>query len=522
MMRRFVFLFFAAIFIISYTCVLANANEAKSALKVASDPERAESVTQTIKITKDMKDWIETHFDRNVKGEYLSVSEIKTQKGSFFITILSGNGNVLRKRVMKSGTEAKGILKEINNCDLLINYIDKISGKHQGGINQEIIIAEISTAEPVKTYQNQKVINKTRNRISPTANSSKVSVGNQNNDSFKGTKQTTARMTKAQSGTSQQQSPQNKKPGQTASNDTSEENKDKSLKKARTRTDGIEPEITNTNFPNASGKDEKKVTVCDTLAAHPEDSERITPGVSWNDLNADMAIDACRSGLESDPNSVRLQYQYGRSLHKKGRHVEAMKWYRKVALQRYASAQFALGYMYANGNGVKKDESEAIKWYRKAAEQGFAPAETAVKVAAKTQSAVETAMKFVEDWNSATAQTVGVKEQQKTYTRSEAYTLSGERDVDTGNVKNGRIVMHYGEGIKRMHHVERDLRDNLEYPVLALPGGPPGQVELFIYRLPKGRYGQADLDRGVLANNAIYSYSKEFERNEMPGPVVGL
>ena len=35
-------------------------------------------------------------------------------------------------------------------------------------------------------------------------------------------------------------------------------------------------------------------------------------------------------------------------------------------------AQFRLGYMYANGEGVPKGDAEAVKWFRKAAEQGDA------------------------------------------------------------------------------------------------------------------------------------------------------
>ena len=41
-----------------------------------------------------------------------------------------------------------------------------------------------------------------------------------------------------------------------------------------------------------------------------------------------------------------------------------------------ASAQYNLGLMYANGEGVEKDYAEAVKWYRKAAEQGNAIAQS--------------------------------------------------------------------------------------------------------------------------------------------------
>jgi len=55
--------------------------------------------------------------------------------------------------------------------------------------------------------------------------------------------------------------------------------------------------------------------------------------------------------------------------------TEAMKWYRKAAEQGNANAQNNLGVMYDNGKGVEKNLTEAMKWYRKAAEQGNAIAQ---------------------------------------------------------------------------------------------------------------------------------------------------
>ena len=49
---------------------------------------------------------------------------------------------------------------------------------------------------------------------------------------------------------------------------------------------------------------------------------------------------------------------------------EAVKWYRLVAEQGLANAQLKLGWMYANGEGVPKNYREAAKWFRLAAEQG--------------------------------------------------------------------------------------------------------------------------------------------------------
>jgi TPR repeat protein len=55
--------------------------------------------------------------------------------------------------------------------------------------------------------------------------------------------------------------------------------------------------------------------------------------------------------------------------------AEAMKWYRKAAIQGHAMAQNDLGFMYDNGRGVTQDYAEAVNWYRKAAEQGNAEAQ---------------------------------------------------------------------------------------------------------------------------------------------------
>ena len=52
--------------------------------------------------------------------------------------------------------------------------------------------------------------------------------------------------------------------------------------------------------------------------------------------------------------------------------VEAVSWYRFAAEQGFAMAQFSLGRMYAKGRGVLQDDAEAVRWYRLAAEQGDA------------------------------------------------------------------------------------------------------------------------------------------------------
>ena len=55
-------------------------------------------------------------------------------------------------------------------------------------------------------------------------------------------------------------------------------------------------------------------------------------------------------------------------------YAQAVQWFGKAAEQGFAYAQFNLGLMYAKGQGVHQDDAQAVQWYRKAAEQGDAKA----------------------------------------------------------------------------------------------------------------------------------------------------
>jgi TPR repeat protein len=48
---------------------------------------------------------------------------------------------------------------------------------------------------------------------------------------------------------------------------------------------------------------------------------------------------------------------------------------RRLAEEGDSEAQFDLGYVYEEGDGVPQDDAEAARWYRKAAEQGNADAQ---------------------------------------------------------------------------------------------------------------------------------------------------
>jgi TPR repeat protein len=52
-----------------------------------------------------------------------------------------------------------------------------------------------------------------------------------------------------------------------------------------------------------------------------------------------------------------------------------VSWFRKAADQGYADAQYNLGLMYADGQGVTQDDTAAMSWFRRAADQGNAAAQ---------------------------------------------------------------------------------------------------------------------------------------------------
>ena len=94
-------------------------------------------------------------------------------------------------------------------------------------------------------------------------------------------------------------------------------------------------------------------------------------------LSAQDDLDTVRQAAEQG--DATAQFNLG-NMYANGEGVpqdaaEAVRWYRLAAEQGDADAQFNLGVMYANGEGVPKDNAEAVRWYRLAAEQGLASAQ---------------------------------------------------------------------------------------------------------------------------------------------------
>jgi TPR repeat protein len=123
---------------------------------------------------------------------------------------------------------------------------------------------------------------------------------------------------------------------------------------------------------------EAPVTDCDTHAASDQDPQRKSTGISFDKIDAGLAVPACEAAVRQYPGSSRLSYQLGRAYQKVQNFDAALAQYRKAADLGNTLAQASVGWMYQNGYGVPRDNAEALKWYRPAAAQGNALAQTAL------------------------------------------------------------------------------------------------------------------------------------------------
>ena len=77
--------------------------------------------------------------------------------------------------------------------------------------------------------------------------------------------------------------------------------------------------------------------------------------------------------------NAKAQFNLGRMYHNgegvPQDYAEAVRWYRLAAAQCDAKAQTNLGVMYAKGEGVPQDDAEVVKWFQRAAEEGYATAQ---------------------------------------------------------------------------------------------------------------------------------------------------
>ena len=94
--------------------------------------------------------------------------------------------------------------------------------------------------------------------------------------------------------------------------------------------------------------------------------------------NYKVAIDLFRPlaerGFPSSQFALGYMYDEGQGVRQSD--SKAVKWYGRAAEAGHTSAQYNLGLMYEGGKGVPQDYSEAIKWYRRASEKGASVAQS--------------------------------------------------------------------------------------------------------------------------------------------------
>jgi TPR repeat protein len=107
------------------------------------------------------------------------------------------------------------------------------------------------------------------------------------------------------------------------------------------------------------------------------------PGLAEDAISAyskgDYATAATLWRQLADQGDVTAQYRVG-IMYNNGEGVpqsyaEAARWFRLAAEQGDPKAQFLLGFLYAAGNGVALNDTEAARWFRRAADQGEARAQ---------------------------------------------------------------------------------------------------------------------------------------------------
>ncbi|TXT24353.1 MAG: TPR repeat SEL1 subfamily [Gallionellaceae bacterium] len=99
----------------------------------------------------------------------------------------------------------------------------------------------------------------------------------------------------------------------------------------------------------------------------PAESSRVAPLALNGDDTATRYRNAAEKGIADAQFVLGAMYANGQGVERN--YHEAVAWYRKAADQGYAKAQYNLGRMYISGQGVPYDYLQAVKWFNRAAAQ---------------------------------------------------------------------------------------------------------------------------------------------------------
>jgi len=114
----------------------------------------------------------------------------------------------------------------------------------------------------------------------------------------------------------------------------------------------------------------QQVTECDRLVSHPEDPDRVAPGI--DDVKDKVAaIAACEADVKKDPNNRRLRYQLGRVLFYDQQTAKAVPHLEFAANAGSQQAQFVYGYIIDEAlQGLKREPCKTEDLWFKSAKQG--------------------------------------------------------------------------------------------------------------------------------------------------------
>lgn len=114
----------------------------------------------------------------------------------------------------------------------------------------------------------------------------------------------------------------------------------------------------------------KAVVECNRVSAHPDDHLSTVPGVAWNDLNVEVAREACVKVFTLDAVNGQVLYQSGRLLDKDGNSGAVVYLKQAIDEYQYPIAYYHLGLLYEDGLYVKQSTSEAGKLFKEGYNRG--------------------------------------------------------------------------------------------------------------------------------------------------------
>jgi uncharacterized protein YhfF len=110
---------------------------------------------------------------------------------------------------------------------------------------------------------------------------------------------------------------------------------------------------------------------CDRLAAHPEDPQRVAPGVERGQIDLPVAIAACERAAAAQGATPRFRYQLARLLFYANQNERAVAEMRRAADTGYPQAQFVFGTFITRGRpGAPTDVCLAESYWKRSAAGG--------------------------------------------------------------------------------------------------------------------------------------------------------